>query len=62
MRLAGFQMHSIKHGHEITKKATLGVPPQKDCSLQAFSDKMPAFTKSHKMAVLDLSICEQCER
>jgi hypothetical protein len=46
----------IKHGHEIAKKVTLGLPPQKDCSLQTFSNKMPAFTKSHKMALLDLSI------
>ena len=52
----------MKYGHEIAKKVILGLPPQKDSSLQAFSDKMPVFTKSHKMAVLDLSIFEQCER
>jgi hypothetical protein len=51
----------IKNGHEIAK-VILGLPPQKDSSLHAFSNEMPAFTKSHKMAVLDLSIFEQCER
>jgi hypothetical protein len=35
----------------IAKNVILGLPPQKDGSLQAFFDKMPAFTKSHKMAV-----------
>jgi hypothetical protein len=28
-------------------KVVLGLPPQKDSYLQAFSNKMPAFTKSH---------------
>jgi hypothetical protein len=41
----------FKYGHEIAKKVILGLPPQKDSSLQAISNKMPAFTKSHKMAV-----------
>ena len=41
----------MKYGHEVAKKVILGLPPQKDSSLQAVSNKMPAFTKSHKMAV-----------
>ena len=41
----------MKYGHEIAKKVILGLPPQKDSSLQTVSNKMPAFTKSHKMAV-----------
>ena len=51
----------MKYGHEIAKKVILGLSPQKDNPLQAVSNKIPAFTKSNKMAVpmLDLSIFEQ---
>jgi hypothetical protein len=51
-----------KHGHEFAKKVILGLPPQKDSSLQTFYNKMPTFTKSHKMARPYLPIFEQCER
>jgi hypothetical protein len=41
----------MKYGHEIAKKVILGLSPQKDNPLQTVSNKMPAFTKSYKMAV-----------
>jgi hypothetical protein len=43
-------VHAARHGHEIAKKVILGLPPQKDSPLQAFSNKMHAFTKSYKSA------------
>jgi hypothetical protein len=44
VRLAGFKQQ-INYGHEIAKKIILGLSPQKDSSLQAFTTDMPAFKK-----------------